>query len=339
MTATATVTNTPAYMSSYNFEAGTQGWTADTGVAGSTFGAETSIVHGGSQAVSVHIAGSGTETLSVSFSNSDMTGKSLSFWAYIDSANITAVQPYVQSNLGTSYPFISDYINWPSGVTGHWVQFVFTPNFTPYPGSASAVYTFGIQFFSSSTGGNAYLDDVVVGPEVLSWNFEDGQPDAFIYNTGTGIVTGGAITVSAPGGTGNASSFALTAPNVAFTAANQSCQLIYPFHSNPNNTGSWTAKGVSTLSADVMLDADISTGGSEGAQLFIQSGVNNYAFEAGTYTNLTAGTWAHLTFTPTFAGANEDATNVYWMGVQFNTGAGTTPFGTANLKVDNLQLQ
>ncbi len=226
------------------------------------------------------------------------------FWAYIDSANITAIQPYVQSNDGGTYPFISDFINWPTSDIGHWVQFVFTPNFTPSGGapSATSVYTFGVQFFSSSTGGNAYLDDVTVAPATTSWSFEDGQPDAFVYNTGTGIVTGGSMTVSAPGGTGDVSSFALTAPSVTFTAANQSCQLIYPFHSNPNNTGNWTAMGVSALSADVMLDADISTGGSEGAQIFIQSGTGVYAFEASTYTNLTAGTWTHPDLHPDLRG-------------------------------------
>jgi len=332
-TATETSTPTPTptqtatvgvFQVNFPFDSSLETWTVDNGATASIVA---SPVHSGVGSANVALPGANTYTFMIDYGGSlkDLTGQSISFWFYVSSSNITAVQPFVQSNTGTGFPFEGNFIGSIPAWVGQWVQVRFTPTFST-PGSSTTVYKIGIQFFASGAA-NVNVDDVRVAPAPMSWDFEDGFYDAFRLG---GNAVSGPLGTAAPGGTGNPSLYGLHIPST-FSAIDQTVQVQYNFYPSAN----FTAMGVGRIEADVMIDSDISNNGSQGVQLYLQSG-GGFTFENNMYTNLTSGTWTHIVFTPTFAGGNP--ADVKWFGIQFSSGGMGTAWGSSNLKVDNVQL-
>jgi len=329
LTPTATLSPTPtatvgAFQTTFTFDSGLETWTLDNSGTASVVG---SPAHSGAGSANLVLPGANTYTFVIDYGGSlkNLTGQSISFWFYVSSSNVTAVQPFVQSNTGTAFPFEGNFISSIPAWVGQWVQVRFTPTFSTL-NSSTTVYKIGIQFFTSGAA-NVNVDDVVVAPAPMTWNFEDGFTDAFRLG---GNAVSGPLGTALPGGTGNPSLYGLHIPST-FSAIDQTVQVQYNFYPSAN----FTAMGVGRIEADVMIDSDISNNGSQGVQLYLQSG-GGFTFENNLYTNLTSGTWTHIAFTPTFSGGNP--ADVKWFGIQFSSGGMGTAWGSGNLKVDNVQL-
>ena len=320
-------------MSHYTFDSATNGWAWDTGITGATSGLSTAQAHSGTGSIGVTIgAATGTENLRVDFASpQNLTGMSLSFWIYTDTAEVNQISVFEQN---TAYSVYEGglYTTPTTYNLNHWIEYRYT--FTGNGGNLASVNDLDIQFTSSGSGaGHVYVDDVTIAPAPTIWTYEDSTADAWQYGAiGSGVVSS-FWNVIAPEGSGNASSYALTSPSATFNAINQTLQFQYNF----SPAASFTALGISTISADVFISADISNNASEGAQVFIQSG-GSYVWENSSYANITSGTWSTINFVPAYGTAGESAAQVQRIGVQFSTGGAGTAWGTGDLQMDNVQL-
>ncbi len=89
-----------------------------------------------------------------------------------------------------------------------------------------------------------------------------------------------------------------------------------------------------TISLWVYVDAPVIAGAGSFAQLFTESGTG-YTWENNAGTNLTAGSWTQLTFTPNWATSGENAAQVERLGVQVQSGTSAT---TGHIYVDDVTI-
>ncbi len=263
----------------------------------------------------------------------NMSGAQITMYVWVDTSLvnstdwITDIQPF----------YLSAITNW----NGNWHKMnkgaddarwvPVTINVSP---SDTAVTAIGLQMGNVPAGasGNVYVDDVNINisaptptptstplPVIsaISYEFDGGSVPTGWQTDFSGSAAIGALSIFAPGYDGSAGCLAA---GVTFGALNDTVDIFCQYASATD----LSSYNISGIRAEVYEDVALSTNPT-GSFIWSNSGAS-WAYQAGTWTNLTAATWTALDFPSPFS----DVTQVQKFGIQFGAGgAGTWTGGTA----------
>ena len=175
----ATTSGVIADPAQFNFESSPQGWSGGGGIV-SGVATSTAQLYAGNQSLAVNFNGSSAGTASPSVGNvAVVPGTTITFHVWIpSSANISAIQPYVQDH---NWTWTGNYT-----VSGNLTANAWNTITLTVPANAvSPMQSLGVQFFTSAGWtGTCYIDSVAYSTPVPDYNLA-ANPTSLTVNGGT----------------------------------------------------------------------------------------------------------------------------------------------------------